>query len=104
MAAGEGELQTVLLRHIEGSELLLNNYDQPLVVLASCCQRVLSSEYLLKELVRDADVEWGRVMGARPYFEHEGSPPRPEDPYTVDSVRNVLSELLKQLGVDAPQP
>jgi hypothetical protein len=89
----------VLHRHVKGSELLLNNYDQPLVVLAGYCQRVLDSAYLLEELVRNADTEWGRVMGERPYFEKEGSPPHPDDPYTVESVRNALSGILKQLAV-----
>src|SRR6516164_1720530 len=82
-----GALQVVLHRDVKGSELLLNNFDQPLVVLAGYCQRVLDSDYLLEGLVRDADVEWGRLMGERPYFEREGSP-HPDDPYTVESVRN----------------
>ena len=78
LADAGGSLEVVLHRRVKGSELLLNNFDEPLVVLASYCQQVLSSDYLLKELVRDADVEWGRVMGERPYFEKEGSsaPPR----------------------------
>jgi hypothetical protein len=79
---------------------LLRNPDQPLVVLAAYCQRILDSDYLLKELVRHADVEWARIMGERPYFEKEGSPPQPDDPYTVESVRSTLSGLLKQLAVD----
>ncbi len=98
LAEAGGALQVVLNRHVKGSEVLLNNLDQPLVVLASYCQRVLDSDYLLQELVRDADVEWGRVMGERPYFEKEGSPRHPDDPYTVESVRNALSGLLKQLA------
>jgi hypothetical protein len=53
----------------------------------------------LEELVRDADIEWGRVMGERPYFEKEGSPHNPDDPYTVESVRDALSERLKQLAL-----
>ena len=96
-----GPLEVVLHRQIKGSELLLNNFEQPLVVLASCCQRVLNSDYLLKELVREVDVEWGREMDERPYFEKDGISPHPEDPYTIESVRNVLSRLLKQLAVDA---
>ena len=52
---------------------------------------------VLKELVREADIEWGRVLGERPHFEKEGSPPHPEDCYTVESVRGALSELIKQL-------
>src|SRR6516165_1236324 len=44
MAACDGELQVVLLRRIQESELLLNNYDEPLVVLATYCQQVLDSD------------------------------------------------------------
>lgn len=60
LADAAGALDVVLHRHINASDLLLHGFDRPLVVLASFCQRVLNSAYLLKELVRDADVEWGR--------------------------------------------
>lgn len=93
-----GALQAVLHRHVKESDLLLNNFDQPLVVLAGCCQRILESEFRLKELVRQADVEWGRSMDERPVFESEGSPHDPDDPYTVQSVRNALTGLLEQLA------
>jgi hypothetical protein len=99
LADAGGALQVALHRQVKASEILLNNYDQPLVVLAGYCQRVLDSDYLLEELVRDADIEWGRVMGERPHFEHEGSPRDPDDPYTVESVRKALSGLLEQLAV-----
>jgi hypothetical protein len=97
MSLGDGELQVALLRRIKGSELLLNNFEQPLVVLATFCQRVLASDYLLKELIREADVEWGRVNGEKPYFENEGSLPDPNDPYTKDSVRKALAGIIEQL-------
>jgi hypothetical protein len=64
-----------LLRQIRESELLLNNLDQTRVVLASYTQRMLDSEYLLGELVRESDVEWGRIYGERPFFQKEGGPP-----------------------------
>jgi hypothetical protein len=54
----------------------------------------------LKELVRNADCEWGRIMEERPFFEKEGAPPHPEDPYTIESVRRSLSDLLQQLAAD----
>jgi hypothetical protein len=98
MPAGNGELQVVMLRRIGESEFLLHNFEKPLFVLAALCQRVLDSDYLLKELVREADIEWGKVQGQRPYFEKEGSPPDPEDPYTVESVRQVLSRLVEKLA------
>src|SRR5262245_29197728 len=45
MPAGNGELQAVLLRWVEGSELLLNDFERPLVVLAAFCQQLLDSDY-----------------------------------------------------------
>ena len=72
--------------------------DRPWDLVAQSRQRVLNSDYLVEELVRDADVEWGRVMGERPHFEKAGSPHDPDDPYTVESVRNALSGLLEQLA------
>jgi hypothetical protein len=99
-SAGMGELQVVLLRRIEGSELLLDNFEQPLVVLAAFCQQVLASDYLFKEFVREVDVEWGTMNGERPYFEQEGSPPHPDDPYTFESVRAALSSMVSQVGED----
>jgi hypothetical protein len=95
-----GALKVVLLRRLKESELLHKNPDQPLAVLATYCQRVLSSDYGLKELVREADVEWGRMLGERPHFEKEGSPPHPDDCYTVLSVRSALSGLVEQLAAD----
>jgi hypothetical protein len=97
MSAGNGELQVVLLRRVNESELLLKNFDQPLVVLAAFCQLVLDSDYLLKELVREADIEWGRVQGERPYFDREGSPPQPDDPYTFESVHKTLAGIIELL-------
>src|SRR5262245_46967797 len=57
-----GILPLVLYRRVKVSQLLLDNYDQPLLVLACCVQKTLDSAYLLAELVRDADTEWGRVF------------------------------------------
>src|SRR5215510_7183168 len=44
-----GALRAVLNRGVKGSEILLNNFDQPLVSLAGYCHRVLDSDFLLKE-------------------------------------------------------
>ena len=94
----EGGLPCAFLRHVKESELLLHGFRQPLVVLADCVQKVLNSEYLLKELVREADVEWGREFGERPYFEKDGCPPHPDDPYTLESVRAALTKLARALA------
>lgn len=93
-----GALKRVLEQQLEGSELLLNNVDQPLVALANHCRRILASDELFRELVREADFEWGRLMDERPHFEMEGRPPDSDDPYTVESVRECLKQALKQLG------
>jgi hypothetical protein len=96
-------LPVVLLRRVKESELLLEHFDRPLFVLASYVQRVLDSEYLLKELVREADIEWGRILGERPHFEKPGCPPDPDDPYTIESVRTTLSRLIEKLTAGATE-
>lgn len=92
-----GALRAVVHRQLKGSELLLENLDQPLVALAGYCRRVVASDNLLKEIVREADVEWGRSMDERPYFEREGSAPDPDDPYTIASVRDALIDAIEML-------
>jgi hypothetical protein len=95
-----GALGPVLRRQIKGCELLLNNFERPLLVLARYCEQVLDSDYRLKELVRECDIEWGHIMGERPYFEKEGTP-HPDDPYTVNSVRTTLRHLTSQLATES---
>jgi hypothetical protein len=92
-----GALPVLLHRHLKGSELLLDNLERPLTALARYCEDLLASDYLLKDLVREADMEWGRRMDERPYFEREGSAPNAKDPYTVESVRKALGEALQRL-------
>ena len=91
-------LQIVLHRHVKGSERLLNNLDRPLVALAGYCRELLDSDYLLKELVREADVEWGQRMDERPYFDKDISPPHQSDPYTIESVRKALGGCSQEIG------
>ena len=90
-------LGRVLLRHV-GESLLRGDYDQPLAVLADYIGQVLGSEHLLEDLVREADVEWGRVFDERPYFQKAGRPSHPDDPYTTSSVRVTLSRLIEKLA------
>lgn len=97
---GDGSLSAVLLREVGESELLLSNFDQPLVVLAAVVKQALDSEHMLQEIVRQSDFEWGRTFGERPYFQIEGRPSHPDDPYTVDSVRRSLESLLGSLAED----
>jgi len=91
-----GALKGVLHGQLKGSELLLDNIDRPLVALRECCRLILASDELLKELVREADVEWGRLMDERPHFDREGFSPHPDDAYTVESVRRTLTEVFER--------
>lgn len=97
LRSGDGTLSAVVLRQVKQSDLLLANLDQPFIVLAALIERVLQSDYLLQELVRMADVEWGRTYGEKPVFEKEGTSAQADDPYTIASVRSSLTELHNQL-------
>jgi hypothetical protein len=99
LADSGGVLAAVLLRHVRDSDLLLKHLDEhPLAVLGRYVRRLLASESGLKELVREADVEWGRLFGERPCFENDGQPPAPHDPYTLETVRAALGELAGGLS------
>jgi hypothetical protein len=98
LADAAGALQGVLLRRVKESEILLSGFERPLNALSDYCQRVLDSDYNLKELVRESDVACGRMLGERPHFEQAGAPPHPDDCYTVESVQRSLSDLIRQLG------
>lgn len=98
LADSTGALPAVLQRHIKGSELLLNNLDRPLFALAGYCRQVLASNHHLEELVREADIEWGRRMDERPHFNREGVAAHPDDPYTKDSIRTALGEVLARIS------
>ncbi len=102
MPPGNGELEVVLFRRVKESEILLKNFAKPLFGLEACCRQIVESDYRLRELVRDADVEWGRVFGEKPYFDQDGAPPSPDDPYTIESVRAAIGTLIKLLGTTKP--
>jgi hypothetical protein len=93
-----GVLGGVLLRNVQQSDLLIGGYQQPLLVLACYLRQILGSDYLLNDLVRQADVEWGQVFGERPHFQMAGRPSDPDDPYTHESVRLTLTQLLEKLA------
>ena len=92
-----GALRLVVHRQLKGSEPLFENVERPLSALETFCASVLESDYLLAEVVREADIEWGRLMDERPHFERKGSAPDPDDPYTLESVRKALSGALTLL-------
>ena len=75
----DGALKVVLRRQLNGSALLLTNLEQPLIALAQYCRSLLAADYLLKDVVSQADVEWGRAMDERPYFCLLYTSPSPRD-------------------------
>jgi len=92
-----GVLRRVLLRRL-GESLLNANYDHPIGAVSEYIPRLLTSEQLLAEFVREADTEWGRVNDERPYFQEPSHPPNRDDPYTIDSVRQTLLQLQERLA------
>ena len=93
----DGALRAVVHRHLKGNALLLDNLEQPLVAAAGYLRKLLSADNLLRDIVSEADVEWGRAMDERPHFERDGMPPHPDDPYTLESVRAALTAALALL-------
>jgi hypothetical protein len=94
----ERALKVVLLRRLVESEALLSeSFQNPTELLIRYVDRMLDSDDRLRHLVREADIEWGRANQTRPFFEKEGEPPHPDDPYTSASVRTQLTRLRERL-------
>lgn len=53
-----------------------------------------------REFVRQVDVRWGELYQERPMFQRPGQAPAPEDEYTDESVRQILTSLLEKLQED----
>jgi hypothetical protein len=93
----EGALAPELLRRTKASEALLEDYDNPQAVLAQVTRDLLESEDSLRRFVIRVDAEWGRIYLERPHFESTDSAPDRDDPYTWESVRATLTQLLEDL-------
>jgi hypothetical protein len=93
----EGALAPELLRRIKASEVLLEDYDDPNAVLIEVTRDLVESEDSLRRFVTKVDAQWGRIYLERPHFESDDSEPDRDDPYTRDSVRSTLTQLLEDL-------
>jgi len=94
----EGSLRAVIKRELgQSASLPAADPEQAAAGLAAWVRGILETPARLQELVRQADVRWGRDYGEKPRFNRPGSEPEPDDPYTPASVREALQELLRQL-------
>ncbi|HIK44760.1 MAG TPA: hypothetical protein IGR64_07695 [Leptolyngbyaceae cyanobacterium M65_K2018_010] len=94
-----GALQQVLQQWIEADEARMSRHlDTPVNALKELLETVLQSPETLYELVRQADMTWGRLYDERPYFQQPGQDPHPQDEYTHESVRATLTVCLQRLN------
>jgi hypothetical protein len=94
-----GALKAVLQSLIASDEAYVSRHlDSALEALHEFLERLVRNPQVLYELVRRVDVKWGQLSGERPYFQRPGEAPHPEDPYTHESVRQQLVELLDSLS------
>lgn len=97
VAAPDTALRNVMLRRLAADpDRLEAAAGLPGRLLAAWIPPLLASPELLADLVREVDMEWGRLNQERPYFESPERPPHPDDPYTVAGVRTLLTEVLAQ--------
>jgi len=97
VVAPDTALRNVMLRHLAADpERLEAAVGHPASLLAAWLAPLLASPDRLTDLVREVDMEWGRLNQERPYFESPEGPPHPDDPYTEAGVRALLTGLLEQ--------
>ncbi|MCP4291315.1 MAG: hypothetical protein GY780_05710 [bacterium] len=94
----EGSLRAELFARLAGNISLLEKHPiSPENVLKEWLPLLLASNSQMQDLVRAADVRWGRQYLERPMFNHPGQEDHPDDPYTLTSVRLQLESLLDSL-------
>lgn len=106
----DGALLKVLEQDLRQEEALFGPLTQQLVahtatlealrgglqgVLGAVAKRPLSSDEALAEFTRRVDAEWGQLFSERPRFQQVGQAAHPDDPYTHDSVRAALTQLVE---------
>ena len=64
-------------------------------VLGRLASRTIATEAALVEFTRRVDAMWGQLLGERPHFQRPGQEAHPDDPYTHDSVRKAMMELIE---------
>jgi len=90
----EGVLLAVILRRLAADPALLEaNLERPAATVATWTERLLARPPLVEDLVREVDREWGRRYQERPHFDRPGSPPHPDDPYTIAGVTAELRRI-----------
>jgi hypothetical protein len=96
-----GALKSILRRQVRGNQpLVVSQLQHPHKALQEIIETILSSDYAIKEFVRQVDVRWGELYQERPKFQRAGQTPDPEDEYTYESVRKDLTLLLEKLQKD----
>ncbi|MGD9546178.1 MAG: hypothetical protein AB7V45_01400 [Candidatus Krumholzibacteriia bacterium] len=94
----EGSLQRTLLSRLDADKpLVANHFGDAEGLLRQFLGRILGSDVALADLVRECDVRWGRDYGERPHFESGGAEPHPDDPYTLQGVKDDLERLRDSL-------
>lgn len=94
----EGSLQRTLLARLDSDKpLVAEHFYDPTALLRQFLDRILGSDVALADLVRECDVRWGRYYGERPHFEAGGREPHPDDPYTLQGVKDALERLRDSL-------
>jgi hypothetical protein len=98
-----GALLAVLQNWITTDEQRVSRYlNAPVGAVQEALEAILKSPDTLYELVRQADAQWGKMYDERPYFQRPGQAPHPDDEYTHESVRQVLTDSLRELAIHFP--
>ena len=93
-----GALRAALIRQINTDDTLLaRNFDTPFEALLQIIDRLLENEGRYHDFVQHVDMEWGRMMLEKPYFQEPGEAPHEDDEYTHESVREDLLALRAQI-------
>ncbi|PKL18006.1 MAG: hypothetical protein CVV49_08000 [Spirochaetae bacterium HGW-Spirochaetae-5] len=91
-------LMTVLQAHIKNDRIkIAENIETPLQYLHNLIKAYVDNPHQLYELTREADFRWGQINEEKPHFQKPGEAAHPDDEYTHENVKKMLSDLLVKI-------
>lgn len=91
-------LMTVLQANVKNDRIkIAESIETPLQYLHNLIKSYVDNPHQLYEITREVDFKWGQINDEKPHFQKPGETPHPDDEYTHETVKKMLSKLLVKI-------
>jgi len=94
-------LMTVLQTNVKNDRIkIAESIETPLRYLHHLIKSYVDNPHQLYELKREVAFTWGQINDEKPYFQKPGEPPHPDDEYSHEIVKEMLTRLLAKIEME----